>query len=254
MPVLYLKNIRGRVMQAKRKEALLKFCERLHISVNDLEMVNVALTHTSYAHEAKEKPRPNHNERVEFLGDSVLSLIVSSYMFSNYPNLKEGELTKLRAHIVCEASLASYAHKIGLGEFLQLGRGEDASGGRERASILADAFESLLGAYYLDSGFAAAQEFLLGLMKPELDFICTHGILSDFKTYLQEIEQRDGDVDISYELLNMQGPEHDKNFYVAVYVNGQLRGNGSGHTKKEAEQQAAKDALQRSGDIKKDDK
>ena len=214
-------------MQDTRKEQLLKFCQSLGIEMHKLELLNSALTHTSYAHESKELPRPEHNERVEFLGDSVLSVIVSTYMYCTFPNLNEGELTKLRAHIVCEASLAEYARKINLGDYLLLGKGEGLSGGRERASILADAFESVLGAYYLDQGMEAARVFLLGLMKAELDFICTHGICSDFKTRLQEVAQQDGDVDIVYELIGSKGPEHNKHFATIVSVNGKHIGSAA---------------------------
>ena len=234
-------------MQDTRKEQLLKFCQSLGIEMHKLELLNSALTHTSYAHESKELPRPEHNERVEFLGDSVLSVIVSTYMYCTFPNLNEGELTKLRAHIVCEASLAEYARKINLGDYLLLGKGEGLSGGRERASILADAFESVLGAYYLDQGMEAARVFLLGLMKAELDFICTHGICSDFKTRLQEVAQQKGDVDIVYELTGSKGPEHNKHFATIVSINGKQKGAGEGKTKKEAEQQAAKNALEKMG-------
>ena len=202
-------------MQDTRKEQLLKFCQSLGIEMHKLELLNSALTHTSYAHESKELPRPEHN--------------------------------KLRAHIVCEASLAEYARKINLGDYLLLGKGEGLSGGRERASILADAFESVLGAYYLDQGMEAARVFLLGLMKAELDFICTHGICSDFKTRLQEVAQQDGDVDIVYELIGSKGPEHNKHFATIVSVNGKHIGSGEGRTKKEAEQQAAKSALEKMG-------
>ena len=146
-------------MQSKRKEELLEFCRQLGITMNNLDILNTALTHTSYAHEAKEQPRPEHNERIEFLGDSVLSIIVSTYMYKNFPKLNEGELTKLRAHIVCETSLAQYAHKISLGKYLRLGKGEVLSGGRNRASILADAFESVLGAYYIDQGLPPQKNF-----------------------------------------------------------------------------------------------
>ncbi len=232
-------------MQSKRKEELLAFCGQLGITMNNLELLNTALTHTSYAHESKEQPRPVHNERIEFLGDSVLSIIVSTYMYKNFPRLNEGELTKLRAHIVCETSLAQYARKISLGKYLRLGKGEDFSGGRERASILADAFESVLGAYYIDQGLPAAQKFLLGLMKTELDFICEHGIYSDYKTRLQEIVQKDGDVDIVYELVDASGPEHNKVFTTAVSIGGKVVGKGAGHSKKEAEQHAAKSALEK---------
>ncbi len=232
-------------MQSKRKDELLEFCGLLGITMDNLDLLNTALTHTSFAHESKEQPRPVHNERIEFLGDSVLSLIVSTYMYKHFPKLNEGELTKFRAHIVCETSLAQYAHKISLGKYLRLGKGEASSGGRERASILADAFESVLGAYYIDQGMAAAEKFLLGLMKTELDFICEHGIYSDYKTRLQEIVQRDGDVEISYELIDSSGPEHNKSFTTVVSVAGKVVGKGVGHSKKESEQHAAKSALEK---------
>lgn len=232
-------------MQSKRKDELLEFCGLLGITMDNLDLLNTALTHTSFAHESKEQPRPVHNERIEFLGDSVLSLIVSTYMYKHFPKLNEGELTKFRAHIVCETSLAQYAHRISLGKYLRLGKGEASSGGRERASILADAFESVLGAYYIDQGLAAAEKFLLGLMKTELDFICEHGIYSDYKTRLQEIVQRDGDVEISYELIDSSGPEHNKSFTTVVSVAGKVVGKGVGHSKKESEQHAAKSALEK---------
>lgn len=232
-------------MQSKRKDELLEFCGLLGITMDNLDLLNTALTHTSFAHESKEQPRPVHNERIEFLGDSVLSLIVSTYMYKHFPKLNEGELTKFRAHIVCETSLAQYAHKISLGKYLRLGKGEASSGGRERASILADAFESVLGAYYIDQGLAAAEKFLLGLMKTELDFICEHGIYSDYKTRLQEIVQRDGDVEISYDLIDSSGPEHNKSFTTVVSVAGKVVGKGVGHSKKESEQHAAKSALEK---------
>ncbi len=137
-----------------------------------------------------------------------------------------------------------YAKKMRLGDFLLLGRGEELSGGKTRPSILADAFESVLGAYYLDQGFAKAQEYLLGMMQKEIDFICTHGICSDYKTRLQEYLQRDGDVSIVYRLAGSTGPEHNKIFSTEVLLAGKVVGTGSGRTKKDAEQQAAKSALE----------
>ncbi len=199
-------------MHNNRTQQLQAFCKWLGIEMHDLSLLDMALTHTSYAHEAKGDARPKHNERIEFLGDSVLSVIVSTYMYKNFPKLSEGQLTKLRAHLVCEASLFEYAKKMRLGDFLLLGRGEELSGGKERPSILADAFESVLGAYYLDQGFEKAQEYLLGMMKKEIDFICKHGICSDFKTRLQEYLQREGDVNIAYRLTGSTGPEHNKIF------------------------------------------
>lgn len=230
-------------MQNKRIQQLQSFCNNLGVEMKDLELLDMALTHTSYAHEAKQNPKPHHNERIEFLGDSVLSVIVSTYMYKNFPELAEGQLTKLRAYLVCEASLYEYAKKIYLGDFLKLGRGEELSGGRERPSILADAFESVLGAIYLDQGFEVVQHYLLEMMQPEIDYICRHGIFNDYKTRLQEFLQRDGDVDISYHLLGSTGPEHEKVFTSEVSVDGRVIGEGRGRTKKDSEQHAAQQAL-----------
>lgn len=230
-------------MQKEREYDLLEFCRSLGIEMVNLDLLDMALTHTSYAHEAKATPKPEHNERIEFLGDSVLSIIVSTYMYKHFPKLAEGQLTKLRAHLVCEVSLFEYAKKMNLGKYLLLGKGEELSGGRERPSLLADAFESVLGAYYLDQGFAKAQDYLLGMMQKEIDFICTHGICSDYKTRLQEYLQREGEVSILYRLVGSSGPEHNKTFTTEVLVEGDVIGTGSGRTKKDSEQQAAKDAL-----------
>lgn len=230
-------------MQETRTHKLQVFCQKQGIQMTDLNLLDMALTHTSYAHEAKINPKPHHNERIEFLGDSVLSVIVSTYMYKNFPELAEGQLTKLRAYLVCETSLYGYAKKIGLGDYLQLGKGEELSGGRERPSILADAFESVLGAIYLDQGMGVVQAYLLGMMKPEIDYICRHGIFNDYKTRLQEYLQRDGDVGISYILLDSTGPEHNKIFTSQVLFAGNVIGEGSGHTKKDSEQHAAKQAL-----------
>ena len=230
-------------MQDKRKQQLQSFCNTVGIQMHDLELLDMALTHTSYAHEAKEAPKPQHNERIEFLGDSVLSIIVSTYMYNNFPDLAEGQLTKFRAHHVCEGSLYEFAKRIHLGDLLRLGHGEAMSGGRERPSILGDAFESVLGAIYLDQGIEVARTYLLGLMQQEIDYICRHGIYNDYKTRLQEILQRDGEVDISYRLLNSTGPEHNKTFTSEVLLAGKVIGEGQGRTKKDSEQHAAQQAL-----------
>lgn len=230
-------------MQEKRTQQLQSFCQGLGIHMHDLELLDMALTHTSYAHEAKQYPKPHHNERIEFLGDSVLSVIVSTYMYKSFPDLAEGQLTKLRAYLVCEGSLYEYAKKIHLGDYLQLGKGEELSGGSERPSILADAFESVLGAIYLDQGFEVVQTYLLGMMQSEIDFICRHGIFNDYKTRLQEYLQRDGDADIHYVLLGSTGPEHNKVFTSQVMLGNTVIGEGSGRTKKDSEQHAAKQAL-----------
>lgn len=230
-------------MREARRLQLLDFCEKLHIQIQDLSLLDMALTHSSYAHEAKTTPKPQYNERIEFLGDSVLSIVVSTYMYNNYPKLAEGELTKIRAYMVCEGSLHEFAQKIRLGDYLLLGRGEELNGGRERASILADAFESVLGAIYLDKGFAYVQQFLLGIMQSEIDNVCVHGIFSDFKSHLQELLQSKGEVDLEYRETKSTGPEHNKTFYCEVLLRGEVIGTGCGHRKKDAEQNAAKSAL-----------
>lgn len=230
-------------MQDKRTQQLQSFCQKLGIHMHDLELMDMALTHTSYAHEAKRATKLPHNERIEFLGDSVLSVVVSTYMYKNFPDLSEGQLTKLRAYIVCEGSLYEYAKKIHLGDYLQLGKGEEMSGGRERPSILADAFESVLGAIYLDQGLEAVQSCLLNMMQKEINYICRHGIHNDYKTRLQEFLQRDGEVEISYQLMGSTGPEHNKIFTSEVMVEGRVIGEGKGRTKKDSEQHAAQQAL-----------
>lgn len=229
-------------MNAIRTQQLQKFCSELGINLQNLKLLDVALTHSSYAHEAKKHPQ--YNERIEFLGDSVLSIIVSTYMFMNYPKMSEGLLTKYRAHLVCEASLYRYAKNMGIGECLLLGRGEELGGGRQRASILADAFESVLGAVYIDQGFEYAQKYLLNIMQADIDATCTYGINSDYKTRLQEKLQRNGDISIVYDIIGSSGPEHRKEFVAEVSVEGKPIGKGSGFTKKDAEQQAAKQALE----------
>lgn len=231
-------------MQEARRQQLLRLCQDIHIDMQDLELLDMALTHSSYAHESRQNPRPPHNERIEFLGDTVLSLIVSTYMYNNFPNLDEGKLTKLRAHLVCENTLFEYAHRLHMGDYLLFGRGEELNGGRERASTLADAFESVLGAIYLDQGLECARSYLLSLMQEDMDFICRHGICGDYKTFLQEYLQRNGDADIVYGLVGCEGPEHNKTFTMEVLLDGKVIGKGSGHRKKDAEQKAAKNALE----------
>ena len=235
-------------MNKERKEDLQDLCRSLKIEMNDLYLLNTALTHTSYAHESKLFPKPTHSERIDFLGDSVLGLVVSTYMYKRFPKMDEGELTKLRAYLVCETSLSKYARQIGLGKYILLGRGELLFGGRDRNSILADAFESVVGAYYLDQGLERVQKYLLDMMKEELEMTAKHGLCRDFKTRLQEMVQKDGVVEIVYQLVGAKGPDHDKVFDTTVLINGVVIGEGSGKSKKEAEQNAAKQALLKLGE------
>lgn len=206
------------------------------------ELLSEALTHSSYANERKYK-KCNHNERLEFLGDSVLGLVISDYLFINYPELPEGELTKTRAKIVCETTLSNCAKSIDLGKYLMLGKGEDATGGRQRPSLLADAFESIIGAIYLDGGLSSARKFILTSMNKIIKDALNGKIFIDYKTRLQELIQNDSNVKITYEIFDEKGPDHNKTFYTHVKKNEKVLGHGKGKSKKESEQNAAKMAL-----------
>lgn len=206
---------------------------------NDSSLLKTALTHSSYANE-------NHtrdNERLEFLGDSVLSIIISEYIFRRMQNVDEGDLTKFRATLVCEQSLAAVAEKISLNELVFLGRGEERTGGRQRQSIISDAFEAVLAAIYLDSDFETARKWVLGLMTDRIEKVLKGELYSDYKTTLQEIVQKDGRGAVSYMTVEETGKEHNKRFTVRVVINGEPRQSGVGHSKKEAEQAAAKAAI-----------
>ena len=201
--------------------------------------MQTAVTHSSYANEMKD-PTP-YNERQEFLGDAVLSIVVSDYLFKN-SSLAEGDLTKLRASLVCEKSLFIFANRIGLGDFIRLGKGEENTGGRERPSIVSDAFEATLAAIYLDGGYEEAKRFVLRFMPEHMD-LNRVSILSDYKTALQEIIQKNREEKIEYVLTGESGPDHNKSFTVEVHLNSNVIGTGTGHSKKQAEQLAAREAL-----------
>lgn len=227
----------------KHREQLLQMlCERLAVEFSQIVLLHQALTHTSFANEAKQQ-NVVHNERLEFLGDAVLDLIISEYLYRQFPHLPEGELTKARAIVVCEATLARCASRLGVGQYLLLGKGEAGSGGRERASILADAFEAIIGAIYLDSGFPQASQFVLTQLQHDLQLVEKGEYIKDYKTVLQEVVQKHTDSKIVYEVVAESGPDHNKLFAVAVSINSLVSGQGQGKSKKEAEQQAAKEAL-----------
>lgn len=217
-----------------------KFEKIIDYKFNNKEYILEALTHSSYSNENK---RYNFNERLEFLGDSVLSIVVSDYLFKNEKELPEGELTKLRASIVCEESLSEVANKIKLGEFMLLGKGEEATGGRERISILADAFEAVIAAIYLDGSIEDARKFILNNMKSIISDARRGKIFRDYKTHLQEVLQGKGEVNIWYKLIDEKGPDHNKRFIMEVGTNNDVLGIGEGKSKKEAEQLAARIAL-----------
>ena len=201
-------------------------------------LLRQALTHSSYANE-KHMKKLSDNERLEFLGDAVLELVSSDFLYKNYQKLPEGELTKLRASIVCEPTLALCAKELHLGEYLLLGKGEDQTGGRERKSILSDALEAVIGAIYLDGGFANAKEFVLKYIMTDIEH---KQLFYDSKTILQEVVQGEHE-SLQYVMTEESGPDHNKSFTVEAHIDNVCLGIGSGHTKKAAEQEAAYRAL-----------
>jgi len=219
--------------------------EKLQKSINiffkEPKLLVTALTHPSYLAEHPEEKY--HNQRLEFLGDAILGSVVAYYLYENFPKSSEGYLTKIRAAVVCEFSLASIARKLQLGDCLRLGKGEEQSGGRERPSILADAFEALTAAIFLDQGWEQTNIFLRDLLKEEIAR-AVQGVSRDYKTSLQEVIQRDGHDSLTYRLLDETGPDHDKKFVSGVFLDNKLLGKGTGKSKKESEQQAAQAALE----------
>ncbi len=209
--------------------------EKIGYVFHDRSLLKKAMMHSSYINE-KQLPKHECNERLEFLGDAVLELVSSEFLFHAHPDMPEGELTKTRASMVCEPSLAFCARELKLGEYLLLGKGEDATGGRQRDSVTSDAMEALIGAIYLDGGFANAKEFIHRFVLNDLEH---RKLFFDSKTILQEIVQAHFREHIQYELVNEEGPDHNKSFEVAVYIGRDCLGTGKGRTKKAAEQEAA---------------
>lgn len=217
--------------------------ERIGYEFKNPALLKEALTHSSYVN------GKNHhsNERLEFLGDSVLSVVVSKYLFENLTDSPEGQLTRLRASIVCEHALFPFAEKIKLGEEIFLGKGEENTGGRHRRSILADAFEALIAAIYLDGGLEAARSFILPFIPPLESLRRGKLLIGDYKTILQEIIQQNPEEKVVYELADESGAAHNRVFTSNVLLNGQIIGTGVGASKKEAEQNAAKEAVKLMG-------
>lgn len=203
-----------------------------------------ALCHSSYANEKHAKC--GSNERLEFLGDSVLSLVVADYLYNHFSHIPEGEMTRLRSSLVCEQALHSFAIKINLGDYLMLGKGEKMSGGDKRPSILADAFEAVIASIYLDGGIEPARRFILGFVTEEAEKK-SPSCFEDYKTLLQEIIQQNPDEMVEYRIIGESGPDHDKTFTVEVTLNDNVIGKGEGKSKKDAEQKAAKEALRLMG-------
>ncbi len=209
--------------------------QRIGYIFKDKTLLRQALMHSSYTNE-HHLHKENCNERLEFLGDAVLELSSSEYLFKLYPDKPEGELTKLRASLVCEPALALSSRQIGLGEYLLMGKGEELTGGRERPSIVSDAVEALIGAIYLDGGFASAKEFILRYILNDIE---NKQLFYDSKTILQEMVQSQYEESLSYKLLREEGPDHNKSYEVQVLLGTSVLGKGRGRTKKAAEQEAA---------------
>ena len=229
-------------MTDTRRRQLNVFVESMGVALTDIDLLNTALTHSSYANERKNS-NDRHNQRLEFLGDAVLDLVVGEYLYRNFSSLPEGEMTKIRSRLVCESMLANCATKLSVGENLQLGKGEAATGGRKRPSILADAFEAIIGAVYIDSGYKAAEKFVLTALAQDLETMTSAEQDNDYKTTLQELVQRDDSLPIVYKIISEDGPDHDKTFRVAVTIDNRQMGIGRGKSKKEAEQMAARQAI-----------
>ncbi len=208
----------------------------------NISLLQNALAHSSYANERWHDSLLS-NERLEFLGDSILGMTVADYLYRNFPDRPEGELTRMRADMVCETTLAAVANRIGLGQHLLLGHGEEQGGGRERPSILADAVESVIAACYLDGGFESAAQFIRTFILCDVPVKRLHNV--DYKTTLQELVQRKKDQVLAYALVGESGPDHDKQFRVAVSLNGKTVGEGTGRSKKRAEQDAARVAIEK---------
>lgn len=219
------------------------FEKKLNYTFKNKELLETALTHSSYANE--QRGGAVCNERLEFLGDSVLSIIVSDYLYNNF-SLPEGRLTKLRASLVCEKTLCRFSRSLQVGQFLKLGRGERATGGADRDSLLADAFEAILAAIYLDGGMEPAKKHVMRFVLDELRHM-EHENFKDYKTELQEVIQRNPEENLHYVLTGQSGPDHNKQFTVEVRLNSNVIGVGTGHSKKAAEQAAACKALELMG-------
>ena len=216
--------------------------KKLNYSFRNPALLSEALSHSSYANEHR-SAHLSSNERLEFLGDSVLGFVTAEFLFTRHPDLPEGDLTRIRAALVCEQSLYAVARKLDLGRYLKLGRGEEAGGGRERTSILADATEAVFAAVYLDGGIAAASELIHRVLLCAEREEAVEERRRDYKTALQELVQRQADQTLTYRMVGEQGPDHAKVFSAEVLLNGAAVGSGTGHSKKEAEQAAARSAL-----------
>jgi ribonuclease-3 len=239
-------KLKEKNMSRLRDKQFKAFQEKIDIHFADEKLLYQAFTHSSYVNEHRKKPYED-NERLEFLGDAVLELTVSQFLYKKYPMMSEGELTKLRAAVVCEPSLVVLAIELSFGELVLLGKGEEITGGRTRPALLADVFEAFIGALYLDKGIETVIQFLEKTVYPKINAGAFSHVM-DFKSQLQELVQRDGSGTIEYKVLQEKGPAHNREFVSQASLNGKELGIGKGKSKKEAEQHAAQRALEKLND------
>ncbi len=223
---------------------LIELQNKIGYTFNDVELLKIALTHTSYANEHKKK-MIKHNERLEFLGDSVLSLIITTYLFKNLSNIPEGELSRIRSTIVCENSLKLSGDEFNLSQYIYMGKGEEQTGGRGRSSIVSDAMEALIASIYLDSGYENAEIFVLRQMADIIEKAIQGKLFKDYKTQYQEVIQKQSNAKIEYIVVSEEGPDHQKVFTVSLLLNDTVVSTGKGRSKKVAEQKAAEIALEK---------
>lgn len=223
---------------------LIELQNKIGYMFNDIELLKIALTHTSYANEHKKK-MIKHNERLEFLGDSVLSLIITTYLFKNLSNIPEGELSRIRSTIVCENSLKLSGDEFNLSQYIYMGKGEEQTGGRGRSSIVSDAMEALIASIYLDSGYENAEIFVLRQMDDIIQKAIQGKLFKDYKTQYQEVIQKKSNAKIEYVVVSEEGPDHQKVFTVSLLLNDTVVSTGKGRSKKVAEQKAAEIALEK---------
>ena len=232
-------------MMTESQNPLCELEEKINYKFKNIKLLQRAMTHSSYANEQRSKGiQTKDNERLEYLGDSVLSLVTSEQLFCNYHDMPEGDMSKVRAAAVCEKALDEYSEKISLGSYLFLGHGEEINGGRQRPSIIADAFEALIAAIFLDSGLEAVKAFLLPYVSKKVEQIISDGSEKDFKTQLQQIIQQEQGEILQYVTVAETGPSHMRTFEVEARLNSNVIGRGIGSSKREAEQMAASNALQ----------
>jgi ribonuclease-3 len=231
-----------RALPTERKKELQLFERHAGLRFRELESLNQAFTHRSYANELSDTVA--NNERLEFLGDSVLGMVVSEYLYERLPDQPEGELARIKSFVVSEASLSEIAKRLRVDNYILIGKGEEYSGGRSKKAILADALEAIIGAYYLDSGFLPARKFVLAILIPEITKVLENRHAKDYKTLLQELVQKRMKTYPKYKVAQKSGPDHDRTFTIEVHIGERSFGSGRGKNKKEAEQEAARIAFE----------